>query len=425
MAKAAPLSLEDAIAVALKQNPRWLAGQREVDVARAQVGVASATLYPNVNLNSQMSRSQNAGGGGNNNNNLLNAASGSGLSQVSLNVQQILLDFGRRAENIKAAEKLAQSSAYQAEALRQDVVLEVRQRYYQAHTDHQTVAIQQGVVKNSQRHLLETQGFYRAGLQPLNEVTKAEADLAQAQLDLVLAQTALEQDWVLLNQSLGRSSVEAYELTVVSTERSNFDPPLDRLVDLAYAFRPEARQIAAQIEAATARMEAAYRNRYPTLSANAQTGYRGVNGPLEEFWSVGLNLSFNLFNGFQDRFQAEGFRAQAEALTASLAATRQQVYSDTSRAQISLKNARAAIEAAGVNVRSSQSNFQLARRRYETGLGSNLEYQDAQLLLARAQIGQVQALNRYHLALAEMLRAVGVDDFLTFYDLIETFREDD
>ncbi len=416
-----PLSLNQAIQLALTQNPRLTATAKDVEAARAQVGSTSATLYPQVNLNSSVSSQSQRGGGGGGNNAALGAVlsnlvgntggggGGQGLTQISIGVQQILLDFGKRAEAIRAAQKQAEATVHEAQGVRQDIILEVRQRYFQTHTDQETVRIQQGVVQNQERHLRESQGFYKAGLQARNEMTKAEADLAQARLDLVLAQNALEQDWLALNQSMGISQTTPYELEVKAIDPA-WEPNLERVVAVSYQYRPEARQLAALIEATTARMEQAYRNRYPTIGANAQTGYRGINGPLEDFWSVGINLNFNLFNGFLDRYQADGFRAQAESLAALLESTRQQVYRDTAAALINLRNARAAIETSAVNVRSSVDNFTLARKRYESGLGSNLEYQDAQILLARAQIGEVLALNSYRVGLAALLWATGIED---------------
>ncbi|MBX3167012.1 MAG: TolC family protein [Candidatus Eremiobacteraeota bacterium] len=417
------LTVDQAIDLAIKQNPRYASARHDIEAADAQVGVAAAGYYPTINLlangNSSSNRTNNA-------NNLLLGANnvggvggGGGLTQLSVNVQQILLDFGKRAEGLRASQKLAEAAEHQSEIVRQDLVLEVRTRYYQTHTDQETVRIQQGVVQNQERHVRESEGFFKAGLQARNEVTKAQADLAQARLDLVLAQNSLEQDWVNLNQSMGIPQTSPYSLQV-DPPRTGFDPPLARVVEISYQHRPEARNLAAQIEAATARMEQAYRNRYPTLSAVGQTGYRGLDpGSLSDYWQVGLNLNFVFFNGFVDRFQAEGFRAQAASLADLLESTRQQVYRDAAAALINLRNARAAIETAEVNVRSSLENFTLARKRYETGLGSNLEYQDAQLLLARAQIGQIQALNRYRTAVAALLRATGIEKMDEFQKLVE------
>lgn len=413
----AALALSEAEQLALQQNPRLLAAGKDIEAARARIGVASAPFYPTANFISSASNQSQRGGGGTAGAVLGNLAGvggggggGQGLTQISLSVQQIILDFGRRGEGLKASQKDLEATEQQFEALRQDLLLEVRQRYFQTYADQETVRVQEGVVANQETHLKESQGFFKAGLQARNEMAKAEADLAQARLDLVLAQNVVEQDWVALNQSMGVSSTRSYQLTLQPIPVQTPVPEAEATVEVALKHRPEARQILAQIEAARARMEQVYRNRYPTLSANAQTGYRGVNGPLDDFWSVGINLNFNLFNGFLDRFQADTFRAQAESLGQLLEATRQQVYRDTTTALINLRNAWAAIEAAQVNVRASSDNFELARKRYETGLGSNLEYQDAQLLLARAQIGELQAVNRYRTAHAALLRAVGLDN---------------
>ena len=142
-----PLSLNQAIQLALTQNPRLTATAKDVEAARAQVGSTSATLYPQVNLNSSVSSQSQRGGGGGGNNAALGAVlsnlvgntggggGGQGLTQISIGVQQILLDFGKRAEAIRAAQKQAEATVHEAQGVRQDIILEVRQRYFQTHTD--------------------------------------------------------------------------------------------------------------------------------------------------------------------------------------------------------------------------------------------------------------------------------------------------
>ena len=129
-----PLSLESAVHTALQQNPRLQSALKDVEQARAQVGAASASLYPSVDVaitNNSASRNTGANnanavsnGGvvtdvnGNviaaNNNNGSNITS---INQLALRVEHILLDFGQRAEAIRAVERLAEAQVAQAGAV--------------------------------------------------------------------------------------------------------------------------------------------------------------------------------------------------------------------------------------------------------------------------------------------------------------------
>ena len=401
------LSVDQAIHTAVEFNPRYRSTLKLVQSSEAQVNQAKAPYYPTLDLsfsNNQSNTGVIASGA--------TVVTGNGgsqrLSASSLNLNYTILDFGRRHLTMRSFESQLEVSRQSSETIRQDVILQVRQQFYLTHTDQEALRIQEEQVKNQRHHLRQAQGYYKAGLQARNEVTKAASDLANAELTLVQAKNTLELDWVSLNVNMGLPRNTAYELQLAPVEQEFLDLIPENVVELAYLSRPEAHQVRAQIESTLYQMEAQYANRYPTLSASAGTGVRGADLPLPYFWTVGMVLNLNIFNGYLDRHAADSLRFQAEALAEQLEQTQQQIYKEVMSAYLTLVNARSAIIVSRSNLSSSQDNYRLADQRYTAGLGSNLEYQDAQVILVRSRIGEVTAQNNYRTAVAQLCRAAGV-----------------
>lgn len=407
------LTPDEAVKVAVAKNPRYLSSLKLVDSAQAILNQAYSPYYPTVDLtlsstnyNNGFVQSVDANG----QTVITGGAGNQRLNASSVSVNYTILDFGRRKLNVKSLEASLQAARETAEATRQDIVVGVRQQFYLTQTDQEALRIQQEQVKNQNHHLRQAQGYYKAGLQARIEVTKAASDLANAELNLVQAKNTLELDWVSLNVAMGLPRDTAYHLELPPVEQSFLDTDPAKLVDLAYASRPEALNFKAQIDYTLLQMEIRYANRAPTISAAAGTGVRGNDLPLPLFWTAGLVLNLNIFNGYLDRYAADSLRAQAESLAQQLEQERQQIYKDVMSAYLTLSNARQAIVVSRSNLSSSTDNYRLADQRYTAGLGSNLEYQDAQILLSRSRIGEITAQNNYRTAVAQLCRAVGVVD---------------
>ncbi len=59
------------------------------------------------------------------------------------------------------------------------------------------------------------------------------------------------------------------------------------------------------------------------------------------------------------------------------------------------------------NVRQAEKALRIARRRYEQGLGTQLDVTDSQVALTQARVNELSALYRHELAVAELVWAVG------------------
>jgi outer membrane protein TolC len=169
--------------------------------------------------------------------------------------------------------------------------------------------------------------------------------------------------------------------------------------------RPENRQAKLQVEVAEAQERLAFRNFFPNLSAVA--AYGGQRSELAPNWSVGLNLSWSIFDGGNLIGRYEESKANLEGARARLKASELDIVQNVEQAEISAEEAQERIQAAQAAVASAEENFRLAQGRFDAGVGTILELTDAQLALTQAQNTESQALSDFRIALYRLDRALG------------------
>ena len=122
---------------------------------------------------------------------------------------------------------------------------------------------------------------------------------------------------------------------------------------------------------------------------------------------VGLNLSFNLFNGFRDKIDWQN--ARLEAKNSSLALKDQENrLAATVREKLETFYKR--LELIGLeeqNVIAAQKNLQLNQDRYDIGAASSLEFRDAQVNLTRSQSTLIVARYQARITRLELEQLMG------------------
>ena len=288
----------------------------------------------------------------------------------------------------------------------QTLLLRVAESYFLVLRTHQDVEINKENVRNAEVQVGRAKGFYEAGTRAKIEVTRAESDLATAQVGLIAAQNSEQKAVTAFLTSLGTPDagpvglLEARLLAPSWTRSEAVKRAADTRPDLQAAF--------ARVEAAAARVRNAQAQYYPSLSASYSYAWSEAYFPPSPYnWNVGMSLNIPLFNepalgaGVQS---AEAQRVQAEGNQELLAL---QVQQQATEAWLNLQESRSRAEAAQVALRSNEENYRLASERYNVGVGSSLEVSDAQRLLIQARSQEVQARFDVQLSIARLYRQVG------------------
>jgi outer membrane protein TolC len=148
----------------------------------------------------------------------------------------------------------------------------------------------------------------------------------------------------------------------------------------------------------------------PTLSAFGNYRWLAENDALgristNDFVStsqVGVTLSFNLFNGLQTRARVNQAEVDYMQSQEQLSATRDALLTNAQNIRYRLEEAQRRIQSQNRTVEQAEKGYRIATTRYQSGSGTQLEVNDADLALLQARVNRVQAIYDYSVAKADL-----------------------
>lgn len=396
--KGEKLDLQRCIAIALSQHPAVQAAAGTIRTGESRIGQARSGYYPQLNGSAGYSRTDPMSSPPQ------NQPYDSYSSSISVN--QNLYDFGRTSTQVKIQELNRDSFRSDFDDVLTQVRLGVKQAYFGLLRAGRNRELSQEVVGQFQQHLDQARGFFEVGTKPKFDVTKAEVDLSNAKLSLIVAENAYRLARVALNNAMGLPAAPEYDVEdQLSFQRAEID--VEETIRKAYDRRPDLRSIAVRKLSLEQSIELARKNYYPYVTGNAGYGWGGGNFPLDQGWSIGAQLNVPIFNGFLTKYQVTEAQANLEVLTANEALLRQNVVQEIRQAWLNLQEAADRSAATAVTVRQAEENLELANGRYASGVGSPIEVTDALVAASNAKTAQIAALYDYKVAEANLEKAAG------------------
>src|SRR5881628_2679766 len=402
------LTLDECVSVALEAQPTIQATLYDYAAARYRVTQALAPLLPQVSGLVTATKSESsavstfAPTGRLTQSQTFKGFSETFIAQVVLS--QLLFDFGKNLAATEAARKLAEVAVEDVELQRQLISLAVKEAYTNILFAQRLIRVQQQAVQRAELNLRSAKGFFDVGTRPKSDVARAEVDVANAKLDLIRAKNALRTAIVALNIAMA-INVDTPTQIVDNLVYQPITLDRQQLRSDSLRQRPEYRQAKLRAAAAEALERQTFRNFFPDISGSG--AYGGTQSQLNESWSLGLTLSWSLFDGGGRIARYQEAKANLEGARARVKSTELDIVQNVEQAEIAVEEAQERILAAQTLVASAQENFRLAQGRFDAGVGTILELTDAQLALTQAQNTESQALADYRIALARLDRAVG------------------
>jgi len=258
-----------------------------------------------------------------------------------------------------------------------------------------------------QKHLDQARIQADAGMRQRIDVSRAESDLATADLALLRAKNANQLARVNLDAVMGGGGGAEFEV-VRPPEPPILEIASGQAVTDAISRRPEVRSLRARIDAARAGVTSARSAWFPALQASAGvawTGYEIDNLPYN--WFAGASLTWNALSGVPAYAATQEAKATVRALQASLASLESGIRSEVESSILSYREAVSRIAPAKALLESSRQTLALAEGRYEAGMGSIIELTDAQAVWVQARAGVIGAEFDLQTARARLEKAIG------------------
>lgn len=403
------LTIEEAVALARKQNPEIAIARKQLEAAQGGVIEARSGYLPSV-ISSGLYRKREQ-----QSESRLRTDDYNG----SVRVVQNLYTGGAVSAQMSIARLVEQKRALELRAIEDRVAMDVRVAFYDVLLNRAKVGVREQSVRVLQQELQTQRERLSAGTVGQLNVHRAEVALANEQPELIDAATRLQNSQLQVATLLGidqrTSPSTTIGLEVAGQLRYQPQrPDLNECLAYADVERPDikARQIDVAIEEAQLRLDQSETRPH----VDAFSGYElyseldpAVGRELNHGYVVGVNASWHIFDGYATRGRVQATRARRDAAMAALEAARSSVATDVRSAFLDLQQAQRVLESETRNVSHADESLDIAKANLAAGLGTQLDVLQAASDVTRTRTTRLSAIYLHNVALARLARATSRD----------------
>ena len=408
LSPAAPLTLAQAESLALTNQPRLLAAQLRARASAEKIREAHAGYEPSASFNATGVRVADTGtstAAGN-----LTTSSVSDRFAYGVNLTQLVTDFGRTSALVGSARASAEAQNEMTTLTRAQVRLNVREAYYDVLGAEAVLRAAQGARDNRALISRQLTVLAQSELKSTLDVNFAKVLESEAELAVVRADSTVAQQRAHLATAMGLRNPITAPLENVPAPTAALPPTPDSLLAQAQAQRADLGAAKSQQRAAAEFSIAEKKLNGPTLNVLGAAGQVPFHDHTlhDSYAAAGFNLNVPIFNGGAYRAR------QAEAAEEAGARSRdveelglevgEQVRSSWYKAQEAFRS----LDVTADLVAESKEALHLAQDRYDAGLGSIVELNEAQLNETSAEISAADATYTYLSRSAELDFAAGL-----------------
>ena len=416
--------LSSLIELGLASNPQTRSAWFNALARSAQVGQAKSPYYPKLSLQ--------AAGGYQKSFYQINDGP-MGLRQTSLtpelDFEYLLLDFGRRAADVRRTVALLEAANLAFSRNVQNTVYSIQQSYF-AHT----AALSQRDAAKANLELSKTilamvEAQVANGLGTKPELDTARKTLAQADFDLSSADRNVEVTLGNLRVAAGLPANAPLKVvpggndtTAAASHYEELGSKVDTMIDQAILKRPDLAARKADIAASRAAVERAKADFMPKLSLQgayssepyvytaSQPSQTGTYYGNAQGYSGFAVLSWDLFDGFQRVEKVKQSQAEESLALANAESTKLQTTQDVWIAYNDFLRSRKRVAYADSQVASAEENFKSAKAAFDNQLLNITDLISNQSALAASRFDQAGARADYLTSLAALSLAMGQFD---------------
>ena len=412
-----PMSLLDAVNIALRQNTTLLKGQSDLAVAQGVAVQTRAIALPKVRGASDYTHNEG-----------VENYSFSGSSGIyppkdewagGIRIIQSIYEGGRIRSALRAARQTKEQAVLYYQGVVADTLLEVRIGYYDVLLAEKQIIVQEASVKLLVEEQENTTRRFEAGAVPRFDVLRAEVEVANARPKLIRAKNAYRIAKNSLAHLLGYDIPTniGEDIPMILTGKLDAEAyaiDLPGAIAQALARRPELgvlRKEESLRKEAIITAKAGYK---PSVAVFAGYGARSssyqntftedVSGAI-----AGLEFRWEIFDGNLTRGKVIEAKANYDKAQYDLDDAMRRIELQVRTAYSSFLEAREVLESQRKVQEQAEEALRLAISRYDAGNGTQLDVLNGQTSLTEARTTQVQALHGYDVARARLERAIGQD----------------
>ncbi len=417
--KPAPLTLKEAVKLALERNPEVLVAREELDELKGKITEVRSGAYPQITFQGYGLRLRDPS--------ILNSSSfdevpkefkdalvprANNMFDLGLNVKQPIFNAGK----VRTALKLAKESLGEKEAAQEVVRQQLTFKVFQAFNDLLLAEANLEVVRETQqqrlKHLEQARSRFNNGVATEIDVLRSEVNVANMEPELIRANNRVR----LARAAINNLIVADLEAPTQIEGSLEYHPwPVGSLEEIqrrTLELRPELQAARRQLQQARLTVSLAQAENKLTVDMEGQWGYsvrqlQNVFNNDFSRWNLTFNFKLPLFDSGRKAGLIVQASARFRAAEQRLAQLQNNIRLEVKQAYDDMQSSAKAIAAARLSVSQAEKVLAMMQANYQYGAATTLDVIDSQTALALARNSQIGATYEYEMAKARLRLASG------------------
>lgn len=409
LAFANELKIDELIEIALKNNTSIQLNKNQKDVSEQKLRQAKALYLPNVTSHANIGDYDIKQGG---------IKQDGKATNVNLNANQLIYDFGKTKSLIEASKYQYEASKKDISSAIKEIILNVKNAYYDILNKHQQIVVAREAVKLDELQLSQANEYFKAGIRTQIDITNAKLQLSNSKLKLIQANYNLKKAKTKLITILGKNistdieiKLDKKDINFLANNAKLKEQEIDKLIEIALKNRVELKKYDFLVKANKENLKNANSQYLPTIDISASYNEKDSNdisSLKSNQTAVLLNIKWDLFTGFS----RDASKKIALSNLSSINKQKQQeeltIIEDVTRSYLDSKQSFESIKMNLLSLKLAKENLNLAQQRYQAGLNDLLEVNDAKLAYTQAKTNLINSYYTHLSNSAHLEFALGV-----------------
>lgn len=334
-------------------------------------------------------------------------------SSVGVSLSQLLFD-GQVFIGLQARAASIHYATKTAEVTQEQIKANIYKIYYQVVVGRKQMESIDANIERFEKLLTDTRALYQNGFAEKLDVDKVEVSIANLRTEKVKLDNQLQVGLLGLKLLMGMPVRENLLLTDTLSE----EQLKSNVLDTAYTYndRKEYQQVDYLKKLNEYNVKRYQLSKLPTVallgtfSKNAQRNEFNFFDKNQEWFTtafVGLKISVPIFEGFAKDARIQKARLELQQINNTQENLKLSIDNEVETARIQIGSALVSMDYQRKNMALAESVYNQTKKKYEQGLGSNLEITTSQTELKNAQTNYYNALYDAVIAKIDYLKATG------------------
>ncbi len=411
-----PMSLEQAIAIALKNNKAVQIQEEEVIAAKADILDAESVFLPKLNTGASYTHTDQIspvsgllGGGGKRDSRIFTGYKNDNSANASVDTN--LFDGGANYAALNQAQTNLKIQMETLRARKLDVEFEAKRLYYGLLLAYETERITQDLVDQAEAHYGDVKSRFEQGTSSKFDLLQSKVQVSKLMPELVKARNAIYlimadfnkllslkvQDPVKIDGKLGYSHIAINE---------------EEFLKEAYLNKPEMILKSLGVNMTKWSIETARANGMPQINTNFDYTWKSNDiGDMinrrHSNWDFGIAVTMPIFDGFSTKAKVDAARAKYAGAKLEKADVADQIAVDIRRACLDMAESEAIIKSQEDSIVEAKEAMKIAVIGYDNGVTTNLDVLDTQVSLSQVEKNLAEGIYDYLMAEADLDRNMG------------------